>query len=73
MEIGSVIVVVMMAVGFAFAALFIAKNGGWQGEQCQGHCATCEHKCADQLEQRKADAKTAVAQAKATATEDATE
>ncbi len=56
MDLGSVIVVVIMAVGFAFAALFIAKNGGWQGEQCQGHCATCNHKCADALEERKAEA-----------------
>lgn len=57
MEIGSVIVVVIMAVAFACAALFIAKNGGWQGEQCQGHCASCNHKCADALEDREAQAK----------------
>ncbi len=68
MTIESIIVVIIMAVGFAFAVVFIAKNGGWQGEQCQGHCATCEHKCADQLEQRKADAKAANTQ-----TEDITE
>ncbi|MFI3168802.1 MAG: FeoB-associated Cys-rich membrane protein [Faecalibacterium sp.] len=47
MEPGSIIVVVIMAVGFAFAALFIAKNGGWKGEGCQGHCASCDHHCSD--------------------------
>ncbi len=59
MDFASIIVIVIMAVGFAFAALFIAKNGGWQGEQCQGHCATCNHKCADAIEERKAEAKSA--------------
>lgn len=47
MELGSIIVVIIMAVSFAFAALFIAKNGGWKGEGCQGHCASCDHHCSD--------------------------
>lgn len=40
-----VITIVVLAVLFALAVVWIAKNGGWKGEGCGGNCSACHSRC----------------------------
>lgn len=40
-----IVTVLVLAVLFALAVVWIAKNGGWQSEGCAGNCKSCHEKC----------------------------
>lgn len=40
-----VITLIVLAVLFALAVVWIAKNGGWKGEGCGGNCSSCRERC----------------------------
>ena len=39
-----IITLLVLAVLFALAVVWISKNGGWKGEGC-GNCASCHSRC----------------------------
>ena len=39
-----IITLLVLAVLFALAVVWISKNGGWKGEGCGGNCA-CHSRC----------------------------
>ena len=42
----SILIVVILAVLFVLAVMFIAKNGGWSSEKgCHGDCSKCHENC----------------------------
>ncbi len=48
MSMQSIIVVIVLALLFAGAVVWISKNGGWTDEsQCLGNCSTCDKHCTD--------------------------
>ena len=49
----SILIVVIMAVLFVLAVMFIAKNGGWSSEKgCHGDCSKCHENCDSHTEQK---------------------
>ena len=40
-----IITLLVLAVLFALAVVWISKNGGWKGEGCGGNCASCPSRC----------------------------
>ena len=40
-----IITLLVLAVLFALAVVWISKNGGWKGEGCGGTCASCHSRC----------------------------
>lgn len=40
-----IITLLVLAVLFALAVVWISKNGGWKGEGCGGNCASCHSRC----------------------------
>ncbi len=40
-----IITIVVMAVLFGLAVVWISKNGGWKGEGCGGNCSACRERC----------------------------
>lgn len=48
----SFIIVLLLVLAFAFAVVWIARNGGWQDEGCHGNCAECHKKCEDKSAQK---------------------
>lgn len=47
MTIRGIITLIVLALLFAFAVVWISKNGGWKGEGCGGNCASCHSRCND--------------------------
>ncbi len=46
MNLQSILVIILLIVGFTAAIWFIAKNGGWNSEGgCNGNCASCFNRC----------------------------
>ena len=39
-----IITLLVLAVLFALAVVWISKNGGWKGESCHSRCENPEHK-----------------------------
>lgn len=49
----SILIVVILAVLFVLAVMFIAKNGGWSSEKsCHGDCSKCHENCDSHTEQK---------------------
>ena len=44
----------VLAVLFALAVVWISKQGGWKGEGCGGNCASCHSHCEKQDPNKKA-------------------
>ena len=42
-----IITLVILAVLFALAVVWISRQGGWKGEGCNGNCASCHSHCED--------------------------
>ena len=42
-----IITLVILAVLFAQAVVWISRQGGWKGEGCSGNCASCHSHCED--------------------------
>ena len=42
-----IITLVILAVLFALAVVWISRQGGWKGEGCSGNCASCHSHCED--------------------------
>ena len=42
-----IITLVVLAVLFALAVVWISRQGGWKGEGCNGNCASCHSHCDD--------------------------
>ena len=42
-----IITLVILAVLFALAVVWISRQGGWKGEGCNGNCASCHSPCED--------------------------
>ena len=42
-----IITLVILAVLFALAVVWISRQGGWKGEVCNGNCASCHSHCED--------------------------
>ena len=42
-----IITLVILAVLFALAVVWISRQGGWKGEGCNGTCASCHSHCED--------------------------
>lgn len=40
-----IITIVVLAVVFVLAVVWISKNGGWKGEGCGGNCSACRSRC----------------------------
>ena len=40
-----IITLLVLAVLFALAVVWISKNGGWKGEGCGGNCVSCHSRC----------------------------
>lgn len=40
-----IITLILLAVLFALAVVWISKNGGWKGEGCGGNCSACHSRC----------------------------
>ena len=40
-----IITLLVLAVLFALAVVWISKNGGWKGEGCGGNCESCHSRC----------------------------
>lgn len=43
MTIRGIITVLVLAILFGLAVVWISKQGGWKGEGCGGNCASCHH------------------------------
>lgn len=41
---GIITLIILIAL-FAFAVVWISKNGGWKGEGCGGNCSACRERC----------------------------
>ena len=41
MTLRGIITLVILAVLFALAVVWISRQGGWKGEGCNGNCASC--------------------------------
>lgn len=42
-----IITLVILAVLFALAVVWISRQGGWKGEGCNGNCVSCHSHCED--------------------------
>lgn len=42
-----IITLVILAVLFALAVVWISRQGGWKGEGCSGNCTSCHSHCED--------------------------
>ena len=42
-----IITLIVLAVLFALAVVWISRQGGWKGEGCGGNCASCHSRCED--------------------------
>lgn len=51
MTIRGIITILVLAVLFALAVIWISKQGGWSGG-CGGNCSSCHHSC-DHPEEKK--------------------
>ena len=40
-----IITLLVLAVLFALAVVWISRQGGWKGEGCGGNCASCHQHC----------------------------
>lgn len=40
-----IITLLVLAVLFALAVVWVSKQGGWKGEGCGGNCASCHQHC----------------------------
>lgn len=40
-----IITLIILVALFAFAVIWISKNGGWKGEGCGGNCSACHERC----------------------------
>ena len=40
-----IITLLVLAILFALAVVWISKNGGWKGEGCGGNWAPCHSRC----------------------------
>lgn len=40
-----IITVLVLAILFALAVVWISRQGGWKGEGCGGNCASCHQHC----------------------------
>ena len=40
-----IITLLVLAVLFALAVVWVSKQGGWKGEGCGGNCASCHSRC----------------------------
>ena len=40
-----IITLVVLALLFALAVVWVSKHGGWKGEGCGGNCASCHQNC----------------------------
>ena len=49
-----IITLLVLAVLFALAVVWISKNGGWKGEGCGGNCGSCHSHCEKQDPNKKA-------------------
>ncbi len=47
MTLRGIITLVILAVLFALAVVWISRQGGWKGEGCNGNCASCHSHCED--------------------------
>ena len=47
MTIRGIITILVLAILFGLAVVWISKQGGWKGEGCGGNCASCHSKCAE--------------------------
>ena len=47
MTLRGIITLVILAVLFALAVVWISRQGGWKGEGCSGNCASCHSHCED--------------------------
>ena len=45
MTLRGIITLVILAVLFALAVVWISRQGGWKGEGCNGNCASCHSHC----------------------------
>ena len=45
MTLRGIITLVILAVLFALAVVWISRQGGWKGEGCNGNCASCHQHC----------------------------
>ncbi len=52
LTIRGIITILVLAGLFAFAVVWISKQGGWKGEGCGGNCSSCHAHC-DHPEQNK--------------------
>lgn len=48
-----IITLIVLALLFALAVVWISKNGGWKGEGCGGNCSACHSRCNDPKQQKK--------------------
>lgn len=49
-----IITLLVLAVLFALAVVWVSKQGGWKGEGCGGNCASCHSHCEKQDPNKKA-------------------
>ena len=47
MTLRGIITLVILAVLFALAVVWISRQGGWKGEGRNGNCASCHSHCED--------------------------
>ena len=40
-----IITLLVLAVLFALAVVWISRQGGWKGEVCGGNCSSCHQHC----------------------------
>ena len=40
-----IITLLVLAVLFALAVVWISRQGGWKGEGCGGNCSSCHQHC----------------------------
>lgn len=52
MPLKSILIIVVFALLFAAAVMFIARNGGWQ-QGCNGNCKDCHEKCDTKTKNKK--------------------
>lgn len=55
MSLKSVLVLLVLAAVFVALIAWIAKQGGWQGEGCNGNCTSCQARCESKAEPKKDD------------------
>lgn len=53
LTIRGIITIIVLAVLFGLAVVWISQNGGWKGEGCGGNCAGCQQRCENPHPQKK--------------------